>query len=416
MIYLRFESMKIAMISYHTCPLATLEGGEIGGANTYILELSKELSRQGHQVDIYTRTQRTSDPPVVKIRQNLRLIHLKAGPRRNVLKRHLVKYFDEFVKNYQSFTQKEKLEYDLFHCHYYMSGLIGLLLKKNGGRKPMVLSFHTLALMKNLVARGEQEKEGNKRIDAEYLLTKSADAIIAPSLSDATYLKALYDVDPKKINVIPPGVNLKLFRPLNKISSRLLTGARGNKIVLFVGRIEPLKGLDMLLYSVKLLLMRRPDLKFCLWIVGGNVNKNPKLWSHHLKTILQLRQTLGLNTIVKFVGQKPQSKLPYYYNSAEIVVMPSHYESFGMVALEAMACGRPILTSNATGISEILDKKFQNLTTSVNNPLLLSYQMEKVLEDKNLRSELKTEGLRKSAPLSWQLITQKVINVYQKLL
>lgn len=409
--------MRIAMILYHTCPLATIEGGEIGGANTYVLELSKELSRQGHKVDLYTRIQRVSDPAIVNIRPNLRLIHLKAGPRREVLKKHLFKYFDEFVKNYQSFVKKENLVYDLFHCHYYMSGLIGLMIKKNHHDKPMVMSFHTLALMKNLVARDETEKEGNRRrIEAEFFLTRTCDAIIAPSFSDAAYLESLYNVDKKKITVIPPGVNPKLFHPLNKTSSKLLVGAAKTKVLLYVGRIEPLKGLDMLLYAVKLLLQRRPDIKFSLWIVGGNVSPKPKLWNKHLKEIWQLRQILGLVETVKFVGQKPQRKLPYYYNAAEMVIMPSHYESFGMVALEAMACGIPIIASNAAGVSSLLGTHFKPLVTSVNNPLLLSQQIEEVLENKKLRMEMSKEERIKAAPLSWQLITQKIAAVYQKTL
>lgn len=405
---------RVAMISYHTCPLASDEGEEIGGMNTYVLELSKELSRQGIIVDIYTRSQSPNDPLIVKVRQNLRVIHLKAGPRRKVLKKNLHKYLDEFVKNYQKFLQKEGLHYDLLHCHYYLSGLIAMRILKNNYQIPVVISFHTLALMKNLVARDEKEKESQKRIDAEYILSKSVNAIIAPSLADSKYLQSLYDVAEEKINLIPPGVNNKLFRPFSKIQAKLLTGAKAAKIVLFVGRTEPLKGLDMLLYAVKLLINRRPDLKFLVWVVGGRVDKKPRFWPKHLKTVLQLRQILSLTEIVKFVGQKSQRKLPYYYNSAEMVVMPSYYESFGMVGLEAMACKIPVITSDASGVSSLISKKFSSLITSVNNPLLLSEQIEKLLTDRNLASQLANEGFQKTLDLSWQKITQRVLRVYEE--
>ncbi len=405
---------RIAMISYHTCPLASEEGKETGGMNVSVLELSKELARLGYTVDMYTRCQHPSNPEQVVIYPNLRLIHLKDGAEKPVLKKELINYIPEYIKSYLSFTKKYKLSYDILHCHYYLSGLIGLKINENSSNQlPIIMSFYTLALMKNLVARDELEKEEIRRINAEILLTEKSKKIIAPSDSEMQYLQYLYNTPKEKIIVIPPGVDVNHFKPLDKNEAKKKIGLEKEaKLILFVGRIEPLKGLDMLLYAIKVLVMKKPDLNICLWVVGGDVSQKPHLWSKQLKTLEQLRKALHISMVVHFVGQRSQKELPYYYNASEVVIMPSHYESFGLVALEAMACGIPVITTNVAGVSNLIDEKHRSLITTVNNPLLLASQIEFLLTNNIAHKEISKDIFRKAQDLSWSNIAKKTIEVY----
>ena len=408
---------RIAMISFHTCPLASQEGKLTGGLETYVLELSKALVAKGKEVDIYTRCQQKDNPLIVHIAPRLRLIHLPAGPKETVDKKSLPRFIPEFVDSYISFTAKNNLSYDIFHCHYYMSGLIGLAInKKTGLSIPLVMYFHTLALMKNLVARDELEKEELERIQAEMKIAQEAPRIITPTETEKSYLEYLYHTDKHKITIIPPGVKTSFFKPMDKNLAKQKIGAKKeDKILLFVGRIEPLKGLDMLMYALKVLIMQNPELSVCLWIVGGDILQPQELWSHELKMLQQLKDVLHLSTHVRFVGQKTQEELPEYYNAAEMVIMPSHYESFGIVTLEAMACGVPVITTNVAGVSQLIDKQHAALITSVNNPLLLASQIKYLLTDEAAHTRISKDLHEKAQGLSWCIIVNKIIEVYESL-
>lgn len=407
---------RIAMISLHTCPLASEEGKETGGQNVYVLEVSKELGKQGFLVDIFTRSQSLTEPKVVKISDKVRVIHLKAGVEKPIPKKLLPQYIDEFVENFYKFVLSENLSYDILHCHYYLSGLAGILMqKKLNKRVPFFMTFHTLGLMKNLVARDELEREENTRIQAELDLADKSDCIIASSKIDKEYLVYIYNVKDSKVKAVNPGVDTSLFRPLDKIKSKSLIQAdKDHKIILFVGRIEPLKGIDVLLYAMKIFHEKNPKLRVCLFVVGGDVSQKRSLWTKELKKLDEIRKLLNLETSVKFVGRKSQQKLPYYYNASEFVLMPSHYESFGMAALEAMACGVPVITTNVAGISGIFDKDHEKLITSANNPLELSEKMEYLLTNKSAHDNLSREVRERVQNLTWENVAKRILNIYKK--
>jgi D-inositol-3-phosphate glycosyltransferase len=367
--------MRIAMISYHTCPLASLEGKETGGMNVYVLELSRALARKGHRVDVYTRSHEKNDALITTPGPNLRVMHLPAGPREQIPKKKLVTFIPEFVRAYESFIKKQHMSYDAVHAHYYQSGLAALSIGQ-----PFIMSFHTLALMKNLVARDALEREGTVRIRAEFNLMKLARTIVASSESDRAYMEYLYDAPMEKITVVSPGIDTALFHPMEKKAARKHIHADPkHKIVLFVGRVEPLKGIDALLYAIKILTKQHPEETVCLWIVGGDVSEDTNRWPKTLRDLAQLQKTLSLSTSVRFVGRQKQTELPYYYNAADVVVIPSHYESFCLSALEAICCNVPVITTNVTGISSLISDEYTSLITSVNNPLLLASQIQKIL-------------------------------------
>lgn len=403
------KKKRLAVISYHTCPLSDEVDAEIGGMNIYVLELSKALAGNGCNIDIFTRSQSAQSPRVVQVLQNLRVIHLPAGEEIPIPKKELVQYIPEFLDSLYAFIQQDEVVYDVVSCHYYLSGLIGLELKKKL-HLPFMITFHTLGLMKNLVARSESERESIDRIKSELMLVQLADRVIATSETDAEYLRTLYNAENEKIFVLNPGVNHQLFYPVDKTIARKKTGVpTDHKLMLFVGRIEPLKGIDVLLYALKIFLTNYPLMQVHVWIVGGDVSKPSHTWPDELKKLSEIRQLLDISASVTFVGRKEQEELPLYYNSADLLVMPSHYESFGITAVEAMACGLPVITTDVTGVSYLFDKKFRKLLTSANNPLLLAEKMHDLLSDKQAYDVISRDLQQYAQVLSWENTAKKFI-------
>lgn len=404
------------MLSYHTCPLASEEGKETGGMNVYVLSVAKELAKQGHIVDVFTRSQDTKQPKIVSLEKNLRVIHIKAGDEVYILpnssnnKKKLFTYIQEFVINILAFQKDEDITYDIFDCHYYLSGLAGLKLQKHFPKTPLFMTFHTLALMKSLVAHSGLSDEEHGRIEAEFTLVNEAQVIISPSINESVYLKSLYNAPEEKIRIIAPGVDTSLFHPIEQKTARnIIEAPLDQKLVMFVGRIEPVKGIDVLLYATKILLHNQPNIQLHLWLVGGDVHVKQELWSAELQKLDKLRSLLSLTANVKFIEQQSQHNLPNYYNAADLVVMPSHYESFGLSALEAMACGVPVITTNVTGVSELVDERCQKLITTANNPILLAEQMKAVLTKphKNI-----TETTNTIQELDWKYVAEKLSKLY----
>lgn len=401
---------RVAIISMHTCPLSDEKIGEIGGMNIYILELSKQLAKKGIYVDIFTRQVEKESEKIVQVSENLRVIHLEAGPIGNIPKKELRKYIHEFSSNLNTFIGQEKISYDLISCHYYLSGLIGIELRKKH-RIPMTITFHTLALMKNLIARNEEEREEIERIEDELMLTKKAEKVIATSKTDFEYINILYNCRKDKIFVLNPGVDNEIFKPFEKRTAKKMVGFRsGGRLILFVGRIEALKGIDVLLYALKFLLSKNPKLNTSLWIVGGNEN-NQGEFSEEYKRLKKIKKLLKISSYVKFIGKKEHKELPQYYNAADIVIMPSQYESFGMSALEAIACAVPVIATDVTGVSSLLEKEQEYLVTSAGNPILLANKIKELLEDKEGYMKISREVFLRSREFTWEKAAEKFISL-----
>lgn len=392
---------RLCVISYHTCPLSDERKTEIGGMNTYVLELSKALAIKGYFIDIYTRCTEKNSCKTVEVTPNLRVIHLSAGDCEYKPKKKLLQYIPEFSNNLLKFIEKEGISYDLISAHYYLSGLIGLELRKKL-KIPLMITFHTLALMKNLVARSDAEREGLQRVQKELQLVKEADRVIATSESDFEYILSLYNCSLKKLALLSPGVNLEMFKPINKLLAKKAINADINhKIILFVGRIAPLKGIDVLLYAVKILIQKHPKLQFCLWVVGEGDTK-------HLQNIKRL---LGITAYVRFVGKKKREQLLNYYNAAEVVLMPSWYESFGIAALEAMACGTPVIVSDVTGISSLFNINHNHLLISAASPIELAKKISNLLTNEKKQKQTGEQVLKKVQNLSWEKVADKFTKI-----
>jgi len=405
------QKKRLAVISYHTCPISDEHDAEIGGMNIYVLELSKELARKGYAIDIFTRSQDAKSPRIVEVAPLLRVIHLPAGEETPLPKKDLITYIPDFIDSFYEFMKEDKQSYYAVSCHYYLSGIIGMDIKKKFAI-PFIITFHTLGLMKNLVARSEAERESIDRVKSELLLVKEADLVVATSETDSEYIENLYNGDPEKIKILTPGVNLTLFQPRSKTDAKASIGAsQDEKLILFVGRIEPLKGIDVLLYSLKILLNKNPDLNVCVWIVGGDISADSDNWPAELKKLDELRKVLDITTSVKFVGRKEQEELPAYYNAADLLVMPSHYESFGITAVEAMASGVPVITTDVTGVSNLIDKKHSILITSANNPIMLAEKIRNLVTDEAVYQKVSHDVRENVKDLSWENAADQLINL-----
>ncbi len=407
---------RIAMLSVHTCPLAMLGGKKTGGMNVYVRDFSRELGCQGVQVDVFTRSQDDCQP---FIRHDLgyggRVIHIPAGPERPLPLPEVANYLDEFVQGVLDFAAAENAHYDIIHSHYWLSGLVAEKLRTAWGGTPIVQMFHTLGHMKNKIATSNKERAPQERIDGENRVMDIADQIIAATPAEEEQLISLYNADPAKISIIPPGVDLNRFQPIDKKTAKRRVGIPcGDANILFAGRIEPLKGIDTMLRAMALLQERCPAAveNCCMAIVGGDP------WADDLDDemarLQQLCADLDIHDLVVFLGAKDQEILPNYYAAAEMVVMPSHYESFGMVALEAMAMGTPVIASEVGGLAHLVQDGHTGYHVPSRDPEALADRIFALLSNPHCREFLGHNAREYAKKYSWTNIVKRMMLEYEK--
>lgn len=410
--------MRIAMLSVHSSPLASLGGKEAGGMNVYVRELSRELGRRGISVDIFTRSQEASAPTVVKLDRGVRVINLHAGPSAPYDKNWLLAYLPEFVSRVRCFADGEDLAYDLIHSHYWLSGEAALALRR-GWRVPVVHMFHTLGAIKNQIARGD-EHETAQRVAIERRLMSEADAIVAATPLDRAQMVWHYGADANRIRVVPCGVDLRRFQPRDMAAAREMLDLPPppHRIVLLVGRIEPLKGIDSLIEATALLLKTHPEWRGNLTalVVGGGGEHEPSRWNAEQRRLDQLRASLGVTSAVRFAGARPQEQLAHYYSAADIVTMPSHYESFGMAALEGLASGRPVVATNAGGPAFIVEDGVSGLHVPPGDASALAERLERLLADDTLRATQSNAARERAKRFGWPTIACENLRVYRETL
>jgi len=340
------EQLSIAMFSIHSCPVGELGTKDTGGMNVYIRELATELGNRGHRVDIYTRIHDPQDPTVIHLNENARVIHLKAGKNGYMHKLAIYPYLEDFTGAMEEFMLKEGLRYDIVHSHYWLSGQVGRWAQ-NRWQVPHVLMFHTLGAVKNASGVGEQEPL--LRITTEKKLVEHCHRIIAATHREKIELMRYYGANPEKMRVIPCGVNLSTFQPIERAAARKKLGLQDDeKIILFVGRFTASKGIERLLDAMTYL-KHHPKLK--LVIIGGDGHDAPD--SVKLK---KLSLKLGVSNMTKLVGRVDQDNLPPYYCAADLLAVSSYHESFGLVALESLACGTPVVATEVGAMGAIIDE------------------------------------------------------------
>ena len=400
------EKLNIAMFSIHSCPVGELGTKDTGGMNVYIRELASELGNREHRVDIYTRIHDPNDPQVIHLNENVRVIHLKAGKNGYMHKLAIYPYLEDFTGALEDFTAREGLQYDLIHSHYWLSGQVGRWAQTRWD-VPHMLMFHTLGAVKNTTGVGEQEPL--LRIATEKQLMADCHCIMAATQREKSEMMRYYGADPAKIAVVPCGVNLDRFRPVKKADARKQLGFDDNEsIVLYVGRFSPLKGIDRLLKAMTRL---RQQKRLRLVIIGGDGRTAPD--SIELQ---RLSSELGIQHLVRFAGRIEQDDLPPYYSAADLLVVPSYHESFGLVALESLACGTPVIATAVGALdSIILEGKTGCIVADPKPPVFAKAIGDFISKHKNNMESAHAirESVRK---FSWTYVADAMIDEYWRIL
>ncbi len=409
--------MKIAVISAHTCPLADLGGWETGGMNVYVRELGRELAQRGVLVDIFTRRQACDSPDVVEYAPGARVIHVDAGPHRPVDKYEVLDYLPDFACGMQRWRALTGQTYDLIHSHYWLSGRLGSLFRDRWD-VPLVAMFHTLAQLKNRVAENAAEREQDVRSEIERRVMAASDRIIAATEVDRAQILRHYGAL-APISVVPGGVDLERFKPMSQRQARREIGIPEQQVVLFVGRIQRLKGIEVLLRAFGILRQEGLADDARLLIVGGLPVSTGRGVGHEMREITRLERLagrLGLAASVTFVGAVQQERLPFYYAAADVTVMPSSYESFGLVAVESLACGTPVVATRVGGLSTIVRDNETGFLVPWRDPHLFAERIGQALGDRRLRARLAANARPSVERFGWNRIADQHLAIYEELL
>ena len=399
--------LRVAVLSVHTCPLASLGGKETGGMNVYVREVARALGRMGVDVDVFTRSQNPEIPRVVPLGTNARVIHLPAGPEAPMPREEVHRHLPEFVANLEAFRRAEGREYALVHSHYWLSGVAGLTLAERW-RVPLIQMFHTLGQLKNEVAHSPGEREPDLRIAEEERIVAGADRLVASNPVERAHLVWYYQARAERIRVIPCGVDTELFCPMDQSEAKAALGLGPAPVLLYVGRLSPIKGLETLLEALPRVPQRGEPIP-ALFVIGGDADE-PE--NGHVLSLRERVAALGLEGEVRFLGPQPQEGLRLYYAAAEMTVMPSYYESFGMVALEAMACGNPVIASRVGGLTTTVQDGVTGYLVPEGDPLVLGDRISAILGDTDLRRRLGREAARWAAQYRWPCVAEEVCRLY----
>ena len=409
--------MRVAMLSVHTCPMAALGGKETGGMNVYVRELSRELGKRGIQVDIFTRQQEPGLPRVADVWPNVRVIHLPAGPIKPYPKGEVYNHLPEFIRGVKALAADEDISYDLFHSHYWLSGLVARELQSVWDA-PIIHMFHTLGKMKDAVARSDAEREVAIRSVEEGHIMGFADRIVAATPLDRQQMIDLYEADSAKISIIPCGVDPGMFHPIPRQEAKANIGGpvAGCRMILFVGRLDPVKGLDTLLEAMcNLTRSSGPEIArgLCLAVVGGDKESAAEAMDSP-ECLDEVKELYDIPDLVMFLGSRDQETLSCYYSAAEVVVIPSRYESFGMVALEAMACGTPVIASRVGGLMYTVQDGVTGFLVPDRDPEALADKMGHILSEPELRDRLGRQALEATKRYVWGNIADEIIGLYNE--
>ena len=404
---------RVAMISLHTSPLDQPGTGDAGGMNVYVIELSKRLAARNIAVDIFTRATSSSLQPIIEAAPGVVVHHIHAGPFEGLTKAELPGQLCVFAREVLRTEAGEDLgHYDAVHSHYWLSGQVGALARDRWG-VPLVHSMHTMAKVKNNALAIGDTPEPVARIIGEEQVVEAADVLIANTAFEAHQLIDLYDADPRRVEVVHPGVDLSVFRPRDRATVRAELGLPEEAVVLlFAGRIQPLKGPDVLLRAVAVMLANRPELRSRLVvpIVGGPSGSGLE----HPESLALLAAELGLSDVVRFVPPVAQSELASWCAAATLVAVPSYNESFGLVAVEAQAAGTPVVAAAVGGLTTVVDHEVSGLLVDGHDARGWAAALNRVVDDDALRARLAAGALAQARNFSWERTAERTVEVYQQ--
>ncbi|MBI4201142.1 MAG: glycosyltransferase [Chloroflexi bacterium] len=394
---------RIAFITLHSCPLARLGARDTGGMSVYVRRLAEGLGRLGFRVDIYTRAHNASEPQVVELDAGTRVIHIKAG-HIAAPKERLVRHLPAFLSRLKAFQRRERLKYALVHSHYWLSGWAGNALAREWG-VPHVTTFHTLAEIKSRAHIGAGEAWPRSATESQ--VVASVNRIVVSTAHEKGALQRLYNADAEKIRVVPGGVDLARFQPGDQRAARDRLGLNGHSTILYVGRLDPIKGLEVMMRTVAV--MNAPR-HIQLLVVGGGGDKDMEY-----VRMKRLACELAIQDRVEFLGSLSNDQLPTYYQAADVCVVPSYYESFGLVALEAMACGTPVVASRVPGLETIIQDNRSGYLVPWHCPDAFADRLEILLVNESLRRSIGVNGRERAAGMGWERTAVGVAGVYADL-
>lgn len=408
------ERPRVAVVSLHTSPLDQPGSGDSGGMNVFIRAAAERVAGRGVDVDVFTRCRGGSPPEVQGLGGGSRLIQVQAGPCAPVPKEELPRYLPRFLGGVLRHARAEGVRYDLVHTHYWLSGWIGSSTKEIWG-VPLVASFHTLGKVKNYsLARGERP-EPRARLAGEERVIAEADRIIAATPAEAAQLVGLYRADPDLIRVVPPGVDHSLFFPRPRDQARARLHLTGVRLLLFVGRLQAHKGPDLAVRALAEAVARDPHntRDLVLAIVGG-----PSGTGHGIEVarLMDLASALGVGERVILFPPQPQARLADFYAAADVVHVPSRSESFGLVALEAQACGAVVVAAAVGGLRYIVEDGVTGYLVEGHDPGDHADRILAVLADREAARRMAEAGVARSFRFSWDVTVGQMVSVYRELL
>jgi D-inositol-3-phosphate glycosyltransferase len=391
---------RAAFLSLHTSPLAQPGIGDGGGMNVYVRELVSALAQAGVVCRVYVRRWADDLPERVAVEPGFDVVHVAAGPTdlaKEDLAAHVEEFADGVARDFHDFRP------DLVHANYWLSGVAGRLLKQRC-HLPLLTTFHTLARVK--AVSGDREPESRARAEAEVMAC--ADAVLANATAEADQLVEFYDADPERIEIVPPGVDHALFSPGNQAGARWALETSDDPLLLFVGRIQPLKGVDV---AVKALArVERADAR--LWIVGGG---SGQAGGAEVDRIRGLIRQLGLFGRVRFIPPQPHHLLSTYYRAADVCLVPSRSESFGLVALEAAACGVPTVASAVGGLLSLVDHGHSGYLVESRDPDEYAAWIDTILADPVLARRLSVSAAARARTYTWTTSATRLRRLYEDL-
>lgn len=392
---------RVAMLSVHTSPLAQPGTGDGGGMNVYVRALAAGLARAGVAVDVLTRAEHPDQPPCVEVEPDFRVLHVPAGPCAPVPLRDLPALVGEFTDAALDVLGRTG-DHTVLHANYWVSGAIGHRLK-HALDLPLVTTFHTLERVKAEVGLGD-EVPVRPRVEAE--VVRCADLVVASTRDEHEQLVRHYGADPARIDVITPGVDHTVFRPGDRAAARRRVGITGGPVLLFVGRIQPLKGADLAVRALAEVRDRRAQLV----VVGGPSGPDGLGEVESLHTLVR---DLGLERRVRFVEPQPHDELVEYYRAADVCVVPSRTESFGLVALEAAACGTPVVAADVGGLRLLVDDGATGFLVHERDPRRYAACIDRILADEC--GELGAQAYARSTRYRWGIAAARLRRHYDDL-
>jgi D-inositol-3-phosphate glycosyltransferase len=391
---------RVAVFSMHTSPLAQPGAGDGGGMNVYVRALASALARAGVECDVYTRAETRLQRDHVEVEPGFRYLHVDAGPRAPVSKHDLFELVDPFVD-----ASMERLlvsdPVDVLHGNYWLSGAAAHKLKHLLD-VPLVATFHTLARVK---AEAGVDDDPEHRTLVEQQVIACADLMLASTDDERAQLASLYDADPDRIEVVPPGVDHRVFSPGDRDAARQRLGIDAPRVLLFVGRIQPLKGADLAIRSLAAL----DDPKVALVVVGGPSGVDG---DHELRRVHDLANELGVANQIRWVPPQRHDRLADFYRAADVCIVPSHSESFGLVALEAAACGTPVVAAAVGGLRSLVNHEHTGYLVDGREPVAYAALVQGLLDDEMLAGELGRTAAAQSLRYSWSMTAGRLRRLY----